>query len=63
MTAASLTARYADETPGVTLLELVQVLCEITPDDAEVVATVREMLRSGRLRLCGNFRGRETDLL
>ena len=39
-----------------TLLELVQAVCEATRDDREVVATVREMLRSGRVRLSGNFR-------
>jgi hypothetical protein len=40
-----------------TLLELVQVICEVTHDDREVVATVRHMLRTGRVRLTGNFRG------
>ncbi len=40
-----------------TLLELVQTLGELTQDDREVVATVVEMLRSGRVRLTGNFRG------
>jgi hypothetical protein len=40
-----------------TLLELVQTLGELTSDDREVVATVVEMLRSGRVRLIGNFRG------
>jgi hypothetical protein len=40
-----------------TLLELVQAICDVTEDDGEVVATVRHMLRSGELRLCGNFRG------
>ena len=39
-----------------TLLELVQAICDVTDDDSEVVATVRHMLRSGRVRLCGNFR-------
>lgn len=40
-----------------TLLELVRVVSELTDDDREVVATVMEMLRSGRVRLCGTFRG------
>ena len=45
------------ETPHVTtLLELVRVLGEITEDDREVVATVLSLLRSGQVRLCGNFR-------
>lgn len=41
---------------GTTLLELVQAVAEQTHDDREVVATVRHMLRSGRVRLTGNFR-------
>ena len=40
----------------VTLLELVQTLCEETNDDDEVVETVRHLLSSGQVRLCGNFR-------
>ncbi len=41
---------------GVTLLELVQSICEITDDDREVVAVVKFLLGSGRVRLYGNFR-------
>jgi predicted nucleic-acid-binding protein len=45
------------ETPRVTtLLELVHVLGEITDDEREIVATVLSLLRSGKVRLCGNFR-------
>jgi hypothetical protein len=40
-----------------TLLELVQTVGELTEDDREVVATVIELLHSGRVRLIGNFRG------
>ena len=40
-----------------TLLELVQTLGELTDDDREVVHAVVELLRSGRVRLIGNFRG------
>jgi len=40
----------------VTLLELVQAICDETSDDHEVVETVRHLLSSGRVRLCGNFR-------
>ena len=40
-----------------TLLELVQVLSEITDDEHEVVATVIHMLCSGSVRLIGNFKG------
>ena len=46
----------ADEPEQVTLLELVRAISEVTDDDREVVATVRAMLQSGRVRLCGNFR-------
>ncbi len=45
-----------DEPEQVTLLELVRAVSEVTDDDREVVATVRHMLQSGRVRLCGNFR-------
>ena len=40
-----------------TLLELVQTVGELTEDDREVVETVIELLRTGRVRLIGNFRG------
>jgi hypothetical protein len=46
-----------------TLLELVSAICAVTSDDEEVIATVRNMLRSGRVRLCGNFHGMESELL
>jgi hypothetical protein len=39
-----------------TLLELVQAICDETSDDREVVETVRHLLDSGQVRLCGNFR-------
>jgi hypothetical protein len=45
----------------VTLLELVYALSEVTEDDREVVATALAMLRSGRVRLCGNFRNRPIE--
>jgi hypothetical protein len=45
-----------------TLLELVQTVGELTDDDREVVATVVEMLRGGRVRLIGNFRGQRIAL-
>ena len=46
----------SDEPEQVTLLELVRAISEVTDDEREVVATVRDMLQSGRVRLCGNFR-------
>jgi hypothetical protein len=44
-----------------TLLELVRAIGEVTDDEGEVVATVMQMLDSGRVRLCGNFRGAPID--
>ncbi|MCH7644349.1 MAG: hypothetical protein IH974_05880 [Myxococcales bacterium] len=44
------------ECPRVTLLELVQAICDEANDDREVVETVRQLLSSGQVRLCGNFR-------
>ena len=41
----------------VTLLELVDAVCDVTDDETEVVATVLHMLRTGTVKLCGNFRG------
>jgi len=61
MTMAAATATYSIPNPleaplRLTLLELVGVVCEVTEDDREVVATVVHMLRSGRVELTGNFR-------
>ncbi len=41
----------------ITLLDLVQTVGEITEDEAEIVATVLHMLRSGTVKLAGSFRG------
>jgi hypothetical protein len=49
------------EPVSVTLLELVGAVSDVTEDDQEVVATVLHMLRSGRARLCGNFRGADPE--
>jgi hypothetical protein len=46
-----------DDTVYTTLLELVRTIGEITDDEAEIVATVIHMLRSGHVELAGNFRG------
>jgi hypothetical protein len=51
------------EPQAITLLELVRTVAEITDDDREIVATVLHMLRSGRFRLCGNFRNVPIDEL
>jgi hypothetical protein len=42
---------------GTTLLDLVRAVSEDTEDDREVVAIVLRLLRSGRVRLSGSFRG------
>ncbi|MGH0029512.1 MAG: hypothetical protein ACQGVC_06960 [Myxococcota bacterium] len=57
-TAVPVTVDFApEEAPReTTLLEVVRVLSEITTDEREIVATVLWMLRSGRIKLCGNFR-------
>lgn len=39
-----------------TLLEVIEAVSEVTDDEQEVIATVRWMLQSGRVRLAGNFR-------
>jgi len=44
-----------------TLLELVRTVSEVTEDDAEVVGTVMHMLRTGRVELCGSFKGEPID--
>jgi hypothetical protein len=59
--------RYSACRPGegrsATLLELVSAICETTEDDQEVVSTVLHLLETGRVRLCGNFRGVPVDRL
>ena len=60
----ALDAHAAITEPQVTtLLELVRALGEVTDNDREVVATVVHLLRSGRVRLRGNFRGCAPDKL
>jgi hypothetical protein len=39
-----------------TLLELVAAVSEVARNEAELVATVVDLLESGRARLTGNFR-------
>ena len=49
-------APLQSEPRATTLLALVRAVGEVTRDDREVVATILHMLRSGEVRLCGNFR-------
>jgi hypothetical protein len=53
--------RHAKGIIDTTLLELVQAIAQNTSDEREIIATVRHLLRSGRVRLIGNFRGRRFD--
>ena len=41
----------------ITLLELVAAVADSAANDREVVATVAELLKSGKITLVGNFRG------
>jgi hypothetical protein len=53
----------APEPRKLTLLNLVQGLCDVSDDDREVVATVCHLLSTGQVRLCGNFRGAEAEIV
>ena len=45
-----------DEPQHLTLLELVKAVADVTDDEQEIIATVCHMLRSGSVKLVGNFR-------
>ena len=45
-----------------TMLDLVAAVSEIAETEAEVIATVVYMVNSGRVRLCGSFKGARFDL-
>jgi len=45
-----------------TLLELVEAVSDYAETDIETVATVVHLVNSGRVQLCGNFRGARFDL-
>jgi len=45
-----------------TLLDLVTAVSEYATTESEVVATIVHLVNSGRVRLCGNFRGATFDL-
>ena len=49
--------RQGSERIDATLLELVQAIAQSTNDERLIIATVRHLLRTGRVRLIGNFRG------
>lgn len=49
-------------TQTTTLLDLVTALSSSSLSEAEVVDTVVQLVNSGRVTLCGNFRGARFDL-
>jgi hypothetical protein len=44
-----------------TLLDLVTVVSRFSRTEAEVIATVVHLVNSGKVTLCGNFRGARFD--
>jgi hypothetical protein len=46
-----------------TLLDLVEAVSEAAANDQETLATVADLINSGRVRLCGNAAGATIDLL
>jgi hypothetical protein len=49
-------------TPNVTLLDLVNAIAAHTRSETELIATVAYLVNSGRVRLCGTFKGARFDL-
>ena len=47
---------------NITLLELVTEVSRQIAAETDVIATVASLVNSGRVRLCGNFRGARFDL-
>ena len=47
---------------NVTLLDLVNAVSDQARSDAEVIAAVVYLVNSGRVRLCGTFKGMRFDL-
>jgi hypothetical protein len=47
---------------SVTLLDLVTEISRYARSDQELIATVAYVVNSGRVRLCGNFKGARFDL-
>lgn len=43
--------------PRITMLELVDTVGRYARTEAEVIATVAHLVNSGKVELCGNFRG------
>jgi hypothetical protein len=45
-----------------TLLDLVRAIADSAKSEAEIVATVTELINSGRVTLVGNFRGADVKI-
>jgi hypothetical protein len=57
-------ARPAPRAAGrtLTLLDLVRAIADSAQSEAEIVATVTELINSGRVTLVGNFRGADVKI-
>ena len=49
-------------TQNMTLLDLVNAVADQTQSETETIATVVYLVNSGRVRLCGNFKGARFDV-
>ncbi|HLY37729.1 MAG TPA: hypothetical protein VKU61_06825 [Candidatus Binatia bacterium] len=49
--------------PNTTLLDLVNAISAQTRSEAELIATIAYLVNSGRVRLCGTFKGARFDLV
>ena len=47
---------------NMTLLDLVKVVSDQARSEAEVIETVVDLVNSGQVRLCGNFKSARFDL-
>ena len=45
-----------------TLLDLMNAVCDHARDEAELIATIVHLVNSGRVQLCGTFKGARFDL-
>ena len=44
-----------------TLLDVIQAVSEVAASDQEILATVADLINSGRVRLCGDAAGATID--
>jgi hypothetical protein len=55
-------ARRRLDTPVTTLLDLVAAVAEEAESEAELVATVQQLINSGRVQLVGHFKGADVKV-